>query len=314
MISIFYIAFPVFSIITLGFVCVRCGYFDAEAPKVISFFALYCAMPCYLFLAMAKVPREMIAYGDYIASFACSMAVVGMLGGIIARMFHKRDGASTILSMMGACHTNSTFVGIPIIIMVFGQAGPVVIVTLFQVIVVTTIILTSIEIYRKHSTLSLRALLEFPQTVLLNPIVSSSLLGTLFALFSWPIPMVAERSLRLLGDAGIPSGLFALGLSLGSMQQSFPAQGRSLVYGLVALKTMIHPAAAWLIGRYVFHLADPWLGASVLVAAMPTAVNSYIFAQRYKVFIAESCQVVFLSSVVSLFTLSALLWVFGIAQ
>jgi predicted permease len=240
--------------------------------------------------------------------------VVAALGGSLARYFYKCDAASSILAMMGACYTNSAFIGIPIIVMAFGQPAPVVIITLFQVILVTTTILTSIEIYQKHGLISLRTLREFPKTVLLNPLIGGSLLGILFALQEWTVPVTLERSFRLLGDAGIPTALFALGLSLGEKRQAVPSSSRTLVYILVVLKTMIHPAIAWTVGRYVFHLGEPWLGALTIIAAMPTAMNNFIFSQRYGVFIAESSQIVFLSSIVSLFTLSGLLWLFAVGH
>ncbi len=313
MLSVLSITAPVFLIVALGYVCAARAFLNEGAQKTLSLFALYCALPCYLFLAMAKVPRDMIVNVDYIGAFAVSMGMVAVLGGLIARRFYKRDNVSTILAMMGACYTNSSFVGIPIIVMALGQPGPIVVITLFQVLVVTTTILTSIEIHQKHGAFSLRALREFPRTVLLNPLVGGSLLGVLFAVFSVPVPIVLERTLRLLGDASIPCGLFALGLSLGAMNLRTPSSGgKGLVCSLVVLKTLVHPALAWVIGHYVFHLHDPWLNAVILVAAMPTAVNNYIFAQRYNIFVQESSRVVFWSALVSLFTLSALLGVLGV--
>lgn len=169
------------------------------------------------------------------------MASVAALAGIIVRIFWRYDSARTILAMMGACYTCSAFIGIPVIVMAFGQSSPVVIITLFQVIVATTTILTGIEVYQKHGVLSWRAAKEISRTVLLNPIVGGSLLGILLAVQRWDVPIIMERSLRLLGGAGIPTALFALGLSLADRQKTMPANTAHLVNTLVFLKQLSIP-------------------------------------------------------------------------
>lgn len=58
-------------------------------------------------------------------------------------------------------------------------------------------------------------------------------------------------------------------------------------------------------------MQKPLLECVSLAAAMPAAVNTFIFAQRYQVFVRETGEIVFISSVLSLFTLSGLLLLFG---
>jgi predicted permease len=307
--SVLSITAPVFLVILLGYICARKKLFPAEAQKSLSLYVFYCAMPCYLFLAMSKTPQGMIADTGYISAYIVGMAAVAALAGLAAKYFNL-TGAQCILAMMSACHTNSAFIGIPIIVMAFGSPGPVVAVILFQVIIVTTLVLASIEIYKKHGVLSLNSLRELPKTALLNPIVGGSLLGIIFSIYGWIVPSIFEHSLQLLGNAAIPSALFALGLSLGFVREPLPSKHQSLVYILVGLKIIVHPGLALLLGIYVFQLQNAWLGPLVIISAMPTAMNNFIFSQRYETFEAESSQVVFLSSVISLFTLSGLLFWF----
>ena len=272
--AIFGITAPVFLIVLLGYICARKNIFDPGAQKAFSLYVFYCAMPCYLFLAMSKAPHDMIVNNGYILSYILGMTFTAAASGFITWRFFKCDAASCILAMMSACYTNSAFVGIPIIVMAFGQPGPVVIVTLFQVIIVTTLILTGLETYRKHGKLSLTALYDLPKTILMNPIVGGSLFGILFSLEGLTLPLVLARAFELLGNAGIPTALFALGLSLGGARQQLPAASRNLVYILTGFKVIIHPAVTWLIGYYIFNVSGLWLGALALVSAMPTAMNN----------------------------------------
>lgn len=312
MTPIFSITAPVFLLIGLGYFCARKHFFPREAQKIFAIYVFYCCMPNYLFLAMRKVPRDILTNTDFLGSFALSMFAVAALTLLITKTLYRRSFTDTVLAMMGSCHTNTALIAIPIVTMSYGNPAPAVLVALLQTVVVTTIILTSIEIHQKHKGLSWVALREFPRTVLLNPIVLSAMSGIVFNLYEWPIPLALERAGNMIGSAAIPTGLVMLGLALGEARPQSSAKDRGFVYLLVGLKVFVHPALAWLAGRYLFGLSDSWLATATLVAAMPTALNNFIFAHRYETFIAESSQIVFLSSVLSLFTISGLLMLFGI--
>ncbi len=160
--------------------------------------------------------------------------------------------------------------------------------------------------------MSWRQLGEIPKVVLLNPIIGSSLLGIAFSMNELPVPLPVDRTCQLLGSAGVPTALFTLGLSLGGEQLPVTQISRRLIYVLVGLKIFLHPALAWLLGRYVFDLSGPSLSALTIIAGMPTAMNNFTFAQRYGVFVQESSWVVFLSTVLWLLTLPVLLLIFKI--
>ena len=93
------------------------------------------------------------------------------------------------------------------------------------------------------------------------------------------IKSAASNSLDLLGRAGVPTALFALGLSLGQVRQKLLQSNQNLILILVGLKNIIHPLVAWAIGFYIFDLSTMWLGALVVVSAMPTAMNNF-FSRR----------------------------------
>ena len=310
---IFTIVAPVFLVMGLGWVCSRLDLFPADAEKAFSIFVVYCAMPCYLFLAMAHVPRDLVIRGDFMAAFALGMAATALIGGAISRWLGHRDFAGCVLGTMSACQTNSVYVGMPIIVMAYGTPGPVIIVSLFQVIVMTTLVVGCLELHRKHATVSWQSWFGLPRVALFNPIVGASVLGMVFSVNGWPVPGVVERTGQLLGAAAIPTALFSLGLALGNRRPRFEAGGRPHVYLLAGVKCLVHPALTWLVGRYLFGLGEPWLGSLTIIAAMPTALNTFIFAQRYEVFVDEASEIILLTSLASLVTISGLLLLFGVA-
>ncbi len=74
---------------------------------------------------------------------------------------------------------------------------------------------------------------------------------------------------------------------------------------------MVHPLLVWCLATIVFGVQiELWIQVLVILAAMPTGVNPFLFASRYNVGQLLSSGAVFISTFISIFTLSALLSVF----
>jgi predicted permease len=76
---------------------------------------------------------------------------------------------------------------------------------------------------------------------------------------------------------------------------------------MVAIKLVVCPLAVWALATFVFDLPPLWAEVAILLAEMPVGVNVYLFAIRYEAGQAESASAVFLSSILSIATLSAAL-------
>ena len=78
---------------------------------------------------------------------------------------------------------------------------------------------------------------------------------------------------------------------------------------LVTLKTVLHPLIVWVLATQVFDVPPLWVATGVLLAALPAGITPYLFAQRYGACQSTVASAVFLSTLVSVGTLSALLFV-----
>jgi malonate transporter and related proteins len=108
----------------------------------------------------------------------------------------------------------------------------------------------------------------------------------------------------LLGEAALPAALFAMGASLASYQ----IRGAlGLALGLVGLKTVLQPLVVWLLVDHVLRIASPWSDTAILLAAMPTGINAYLFATRYRTGEAEAATAILLSTALSLVPVSIIL-------
>jgi len=141
-----------------------------------------------------------------------------------------------------------------------------------------------------------------------NPIIVGIVLGLMVNLTGLTIPMPAAKVLELLGQAAVPCALFAMGASLAG----YPLMGEVRPAVLLALlKLVAHPSLVWLIAGPVLGLEGLWVSVAVLMAAMPSAVNVYLFGARYEAAPGVAARTVLLTTVGSVVSLSVVLTLLG---
>jgi predicted permease len=133
--------------------------------------------------------------------------------------------------------------------------------------------------------------------------------GIIVSISGFRIPEAIDSVAKSIGTAAVPCALFSLGASLtcyrvtGNITESL---------SIVTIKNIIHPVLVWLLVMYVFDVPDFWAKIAVSIAALPAGVMTYIFAQRYQVCQATSATAVFISTTISVITLSALFFLFSV--
>ena len=136
-----------------------------------------------------------------------------------------------------------------------------------------------------------------------NPIVLALLLGTFWRVTGLGLHPVPDRFLEMLGEAGVPMALVALGLTLAGY--SLKGQWRGIIT-LMTLKLLCLPLAVWVIARHIVGLDPFWTEIALVLAAMPTGANAYLFAQRYASGTAPVSGAIAVGTALSLITLSML--------
>ena len=114
------------------------------------------------------------------------------------------------------------------------------------------------------------------------------------------------RILETIGAAAPACALVALGVALA--QYEIRGDIRASL-ALVLLKGIIHPALVWA-GCWIFAVSALWTQVAVLLAAMPTGINAFIYARNYDIRVAVVTKTIVLSTLVSIITVSILLHIF----
>ena len=296
---------PVFGLIALGFICARTRFISSVAGQGLSQVVFNLAMPALLFRTVATIDEQSLSPWPLWVALFGGIAIVWVITTVIASTT-QLIAAAPACAAMGASFGNLAMLGLPLTLAHFGDraALPVGLVLSIHAPVLWLAGVIHIEASGQGRLPPLLTIArQLAGQLIRNPIVLALLLGTLWRATGLGLHQVPDRFLELLGEAGIPTALVALGLTLAGY--SLRGQWRGILI-LMSLKMLLLPLAVWLIARYVVGLEPFWIEIALVLAAMPTGANAYLFAERYATGTAAVSGGIALGTALSVVTLSVL--------
>ncbi|MDJ0379974.1 AEC family transporter [Streptomyces sp. G-G2] len=283
----------------------------AEASKAFADYAFLFAVPCYLFGNIYASDLGALFNWRALSGYAATAALAVLLIGLAARASGVREPRGVALRIMAGVQVNTAYFAVPVFITLFGNAAPIFPVLLFQVCVLSLVVISIMELGRAEDdpdTLGSKPvrLARAVGASLTTPLVLACNAGIALNLLSLPVPKVVLDGFSFVGDSASPVALFALGLHLGGLGLDLRGTTREEL-ALIAFKCVAFPLLAWAVCGGLFGVTGDWLKYLVLIAAMPTPQNLFIFAQRYGIGVDLSAALVIKSSVAALFLLP--LWI-----
>ncbi|WP_330300044.1 AEC family transporter [Streptomyces sp. NBC_00503] len=303
---------PVVLAFGAGVLLARRKVVPAESSKVFADYAFLFAVPCYLFGNIYGADLSALFAWRAIGGYAAAAALAVVLVAAASALAGIREPRDVALRVMAGVQVNTAYFAVPVFITFFGTAAPIFPVLLFQVCVLSLVVISIMELGRSGPGAGSTAqkLTRAVGASLVTPVVLSCNAGILLNLLSVHVPTVVLDGAAFVGDSASPVALFALGLHLGGMGLDIRGTTREEL-ALIGFKCLAFPLLAWAVCGVLFGVRGPWLTYLVLIAAMPTPQNLFIFAQRYEVGVDLSASVVIKSSVVSLLLLP--LWLQTVA-
>ncbi|GAA2747247.1 MULTISPECIES: AEC family transporter [Kitasatospora] len=301
---------PIWVLTAVGYLVSRTGLLGESAEHVLGRFVFLVAMPAALFTMVGRTPLGAFANTSMLA-FAAGTLLASGLGLAAARWVFGRESADQAISGMAAGYVNSGNLGIPVSVQVLGDASFVAPVLLFQVLVVTPLVLAALDAGtggERRPRAWIRRALMLP---LRNPIILGAGLGAVVSATGFHVPQPIAHPFELLGGAAVPTALVTLGMSLHGRSTAGAAGPRAEAGVAVAIKTVVQPLTALAVGALVLHLPTHQLLAVVLLSALPTAQNVFTYAREYGVGTALARESVLGSTLLSMATLSGITWLLG---
>lgn len=295
---------PVVLFIAIGFLSGNRGWIRAGSVKDLSNLVFMVLTPALLFRTMGSVHLGDVDFAPIAAYFAAAGLVFG--GTMLLLGFTSLAAARALANMF----SNTVMIGVPLVGLVFGEAG---LVTLFTLISLhALILLTAATVVfelaaareragtPEHEGRSmLRTVLMAVRNGIVHPIPMPIIAGLLYAQTGLPIPLVIDKPLELLGQALGPLALLLVGVTL-----AFTTVGTHFRAALrIALvKCLVHPVAMAAVG-WAMGLKGMPLAVMVVAASLPVGANVFLFSQRYEVAQDEVTASVAVSTALALITM-----------
>ncbi|WP_347038053.1 AEC family transporter [Glutamicibacter halophytocola] len=224
--------------------------------------------------------------------------VVFLAYGIFSRLAFKRTPGERTIGAMAASTVNAGNLGLPIAIYALGDISLAAPIALFQMSVMTPLSLSLMEKATAKGGTKFTGVLW---RTISNPMIIASVLGLLCSIYQWQPPQIIMTPIELLAGASIPAMLLGFGLSLvGSRPLQRSSQRRTEVWVATFSKLVLHPLLAWALAAWVFRLDSTGQYIAVIMAALPTAQNIFVNADRYESGITIAKDTVLLTTVLGI--------------
>lgn len=275
-------------IVLVGWVAGRWAGLPEGAEAVLGRVVYLIMTPCLLFTGAAAADLGVLLREPLIVSTAAAVLCLGLH----ALLVRGRDPGTRIVGALAAGYTNANYIGIPVAAYVLGDATLVVPVVMVQLLVITPIALVLLQ-RATAGQVSPRATVT---ATLRNPLIVAVALGATSAATGLRLPGVIADPVATIGSAAVPVVLIAFGMSLSGRRVLAPGSDRAATVVAVLLKTTVMPALAFLLAVATGLSRDATYAVTVL-AALPTAQNIFLYAQRFGAGLTVARDAIFLSTV-----------------
>ena len=311
MLNILLVTFPFFALVLCGYVAARRALLPQAAIPGLNTFVLYFALPCMLYRFGAGTPIAQLLNAGVVAVYLlCALLMVALTIALTRKGLVGWNDAS--FGALVAAFPNTGFMGVPLLVALLGAqaAGPAILTIVIDMLVTSSlcIALSRLDGADEHGAgkaarLALRG-------VVLNPLPWAIALGALASAVEFSLPKPVMATVSLLADAASPVALFTIGAVLARSQMNskigIPA-GRYVP--VVFIKLVVHPLLVGGVGLGAMALGVPLerftLTVLVLVAALPSASNVALLAERFGADNGRIARIILLSTVLAFFSFSA---------
>ncbi len=291
MLHIVLITFPFFALVLCGYLAARRRMLPLEAIAGLNSFVLFFALPCMLYRFGSTTPLAQLLDGGVLSIWLGSALIT--VGFTIAVSKNQRIGWNDAsFGALVAAFPNSGYMGVPLLVALLGPkaAGPVILTLLIDMVITTSlcIALSRLGGAQKHG--ASKAASNAFKGVASNPLPWAILLGAMASAIDLSLPQPVMQTVALLADAASPVALFTIGAVLARSQMLAQAKGHAPIpladyLPVAAIKLLWHPLLVLLLGKAALALGLPInsfaLTVMVLAAALPSASNVSLLAERF---------------------------------
>ncbi|CAG1007101.1 hypothetical protein BURK1_03365 [Burkholderiales bacterium] len=309
--AILLVTFPFFALVLCGYVATRRGMLPQPAIPGLNAFVLYFALPCMLwrFGATASITQT-LSVGLVGVYLGCALVMVAFT--VAVTLSRRIDWTDAAFGALVAAFPNTGYMGVPLLVALLGSAaaGPAIATILIDLVFTSSLCIALSQLGGADRRGAGRAARNALRGIVVNPLPWAILLGIATFESGVVLPKPILDTVGLLADAASPTALFTIGAVLARSRMISTDRTPLVEVVPVALKKLVvHPLLVLAMGWSAIDLGVPLdrfaLTVIVLVAALPSASNVAMLAERFGADNGRIARIILVSTALAFLTFSA---------
>jgi predicted permease len=297
------VALPFFGLVFLGYGIGRWGPVKREFYEGFAFLVRYAALPALYFRLLAAAPRSDVASWSFIltTTFAtyCAFAIAFSFAALINR---GRVPEATIEGLAGS-HSANVYLAPGLALAALGPVAgvPTALIVAFDGLMLTVLTPLMMAMAATERLTFAGLARSIGRDLAAQPYLIGAAIGFLYSVTGLGLPGPLDFLLASLSGAAVPCALVAVGLALSERPANPPTADVGV---LAAIKLVAHPLIVWLLLSWIGGFDRIWIGAALLIAALPPGIELIATARRYRTYVAGASLAVLWGSLASVVTLT----------
>lgn len=293
---------PIFLLVFLGIMLKKLRVIDDSFTDAASKLTFLVAMPTMLFMSMINTDIRSVINGAYLLYALIGTLVLFFIFSVLTPLFVKERRDRGVF-IQGAFRANLAIVGLAFCFNAYGDIGLAKASILMSVM---TILYNILSVYTLTTSLSSEGVKasRVLRNIAKNPLIIGLVAGIACSLLAVPLPVVLTTGGEYVARMTLPLALICIGgaMSLDEFKNSSSVSTIAVVSKLIIVPiAMVYPA-------YLFGFEAIDLGVLFLMVSAPTAAASYIMVQGMGGNGKLAANIVVISTLASVITVS-----FGLA-
>ena len=275
MVDILKTILPIFVIIFLGWSLRRFDFMQEGFLKPANRLVYFVAIPALIFREIADAALAEHFRLALVAATLTPILLIFPLGlGLVRGINLQRYQVGTFLQ--STFHGNLGYIGLAVSYYFLGTDGFTRASILAGFIILLQNFLAVVVLSRFSAAQNETSLFPLLKRILLNPVIISAMAGMAVSLIGLDLPVILDRSLKILGGMALPLALLVIGTSLSFTQMREQVR---LTVVISVLKLMVLPALGLTLFLLLHLHREEYLPALILLAS-PTATVTYVMASE----------------------------------
>ncbi len=301
------LALPFFGLILLGYCFGRIFEAPEQGLQWMHIFVIYVALPALFFNLIAVTPLDELANFKFIAITTLSTVIAYFTSFGLGLFASKGNIGEATIQGVGGAYSNVGYMGPGLTLAALGaqSAAPTALIFVCDSIFFFTIVPLLMGVAGAQKSTFRETAFLVVKRIVTHPFNIATALGIVAGYMHWHPPVAMGKILTLLQNAAAPVALFAMGVTvalrpLKRVSPEMPA--------LLAIKLIAHPLLVWALLSAVGDFGRIWTFTAVLMASLPPALNVFVMASQYHVYVERASGLILIGTMASVVTVTGLLF------